>query len=251
VIRASLLPGVFYWFLAAAAVLAEEKPQFEFYFTRGIYSDDFSMGDIELGGSWSIDYPRADRHFLYAIKRLSIIDASPDENSIKLTAPELADYPLIYVLEAGAMQLTEPEVEALRHYLLAGGFLFIDDSWGSWAWETLVEQLGQVLPEYPVVDLQATHPIFHVLYDIDEIIQVPNYRNGLAFERLGVTHESDGIRPHVRGIFDQQGRLIVLINWNTDLGDSWEWADHPEYPGHFSSYAVKLGVNIIIYAMTH
>ncbi len=229
---------------------ADDQLLHEFYFTRGIFSDDFGIGD-ESGGSWSIDYPKADRHFLFALERLSIIDASSDENAVKLTDPRLRHLPFIYALEVGAMQLIEEEVVALREYLLAGGFLFIDDFWGSFAWENLVAQMGLVLPDHAIVEFPADHPIFSVVYDIDGIKQVPNFRNGIAFERTGITHESNGVQAHVRGIFDDKGRLMVVMNWNTDLGDAWEWADHPEYPAHFSIYAVKLAINIVVYAMTH
>lgn len=227
-----------------------EDLQHEFYFTRGIYSDEFAIGD-DFGGSWSIDYPKADRHFLLALERLSRVDTSASENAVKLTDPEFRNQPFIYALEVGAMQLADNEVSALREHLLAGGFLFIDDFWGSWAWESWMEQMQRVFPGREIEEIPLEHPIFHTVYDIDEIIQVPNKSNGIAFDRRGITHEGDGIHPHVRGIYDDRGRLMVLINWNTDLGDAWEWADHPDYPAHFSTYAVMLGVNIVVYAMTH
>jgi len=229
---------------------AESQSTHEFYFTRGIFSDDFGLGD-ELGGSWSIDYPKADRHFLLALDRFSILNSSPDENAVKLTDPELRSLPFIYALEVGAMQLEQSEADALREYLLAGGFLFIDDSWGSWAWENLVEQMTLVFPDREIDDIPPTHSIFNLVYEIEEIKQVPNFRNGIAFERTGITHEDDGDHAYVRGIFDDRGQLMVLINWNTDLGDAWEWADHPDYPSHFSTYAFKLGINAVIYALTH
>lgn len=236
--------------LVPSAGFTEELPPHEFHFARGIYSDDFGVGD-ESGGSWSIDYPRADRHFLYALNRLSAIDSSPNEQAVKLTDPQLRHLPFIYALEMGAMQLQKTEISALREYLLSGGFLFIDDSWGSWAWENLNSQLGQVFPDRAIVEIPPTHPVFSIVYELTEIKQVPNFRNGIAYEKTGITHESDGNDPQVHGIFDDNGNLMVLINWNTDLGDAWEWADHPEYPSFFSTYAVKLGINVVIYAMTH
>lgn len=108
-----------------------------------------------------------------------------------------------------------------------------------------------VFPDRAIVEIPSDHSIFNVMYDIEEIVQVPNVRNGTSFESRGITHENDGIRAHVRGIFDDEDRLMVLINWNTDLGDAWEWADHPDYPAFFTTYAVKLGINSVIYAMTH
>ena len=149
------------------------------------------------------------------------------------------------------MQLNEEEIVALRGYLLAGGFLFIDDFWGNWAWDNLVDQMQRVFPDHSIEEIPLGHPLFHVLYDIEEIKQIPNKSNGMSFERRGITYENDGIHARVSGISDEDGRLMVVINWNTDLGDAWEWADHPDYPSHFSNYAVRLGVNIVIYAMTH
>lgn len=236
--------------VGASTLNAEDSQQYEFYFTRGIYTDDFGMGD-QHGGSWSIDYPEADKHFSYLLSRLSSVDSSPDENAVQLTDPELLHLPFIYALEVGSMQLNESEAASLRDYLLSGGFLFIDDFWGSWAWENLVDQMQRVFPERLITDIPSSHPIFNLVFDIEEIKQVPNFRNGIEYERTGVTHEDDGTQPHVRGIFDDAGRIMVLINWNTDLGDAWEWADHPEYPFQFTTYAAKLGVNIVVYAMTH
>ena len=94
-----------------------------------------------------------------------------------------------------------------------------------------------ISPDRVIVEISITHPIFRVVYDVEEILQVPNLYNGIEFESRGITHEDDGTVPYVRGIFDDQDRLMVLINWNTDLGDAWEWADNPSYPSHFSTYA--------------
>lgn len=243
----ALLPGLI---ICTAQLIADDSQEHEFYFTRGIYTDDFGIGD-ENGGSWSIDYPEADKHFSYLLSRLSSVDSSTEENAVQLTDPELLNLPFIYALEVGAMQLDEAEVKSLREYLLAGGFLFIDDFWGSWAWENLAEQMQRVLPGREITEIPSGHAVFNLVFDIDEIKQVPNYRNGIVYFRTGITHEDDGTRAHVRGIFDDAGRIMVLINWNTDLGDAWEWADHPEYPFQFTTYAAKLGVNAVVYAMTH
>lgn len=221
----------------------------EFYFTRGIYSGEFD--DYDSGGRWAVDYPKADHQFLVALKRLSVVDAYESDNAIELTDPRLRRFPLLYAVEVGSMSLTDEEVLALRNYLLAGGFLVLDDFWGSWAWDQLLSQLQRVFPDRAVVEIPMEHPVFHAFYDIEQIIQVPNLRQGWGAARGGPTHEYDGIVPHVRGIFDDDGRLMVLINWNTDLGDAWEWADDPAYPLRFSTYAFEIGINFVIYAMTH
>lgn len=146
------------------------------------------------------------------------------------------------------MALTEAEVEGLRRYLQAGGFLVVDDFWGTIEWENFQAQFQRILPGYPIVDMPLTHPIFNCFYDVQEIVQVPNVGQGM---QGGPTWESDGYYPEVKGIFDEDGRLMVVINWNTDLGDAWEWAENPYYPLRFSTYAYQMGVNFIIYAMSH
>ncbi|MBX2879667.1 MAG: DUF4159 domain-containing protein [Granulosicoccus sp.] len=236
--------------ILSTLVYAQDSLEHEFYFTRGIYSDDFSMGD-EYGGSWSIDYPKADQHFLLALDRFSSLDVSLEENAVKLTDPEIRHLPFLYALEVGDMQLESEEIDSLREYLLSGGFLFIDDFWGTWAWNNLVQQMQRVFPDRTLVEIEPSHPIFHVVYDIEAIQQIPNLNNGIAFDTRGITHELDGRQPQVHGIFDDENRLMVLINWNTDLGDAWEWADHPAYPNRFATYAFQFGINAVIYAMTH
>jgi len=215
-----------------------------FYFTRAIYS---SGGGRRWGPTWAIDFPKADIQFLIGVRRLTNIDAYELENPVALDDPSLRRYPFLYALEVGGMALTEPEVEGLRSYLLAGGFLVIDDFWGSWEWANFEVEIRRVLPEYPIVDIPMDHPLLRTFYQVEEIIQVPNVRNGM---RGGPTWEEDGFVPALKGIFDERGRLMVVINWNTDLGDAWEWAENPRYPLPFSNFAYQMGINFIVYAMT-
>jgi hypothetical protein len=225
---------------------ATDGRRHEFYFTRGQYTGYTWRG---RSWSWATDYPKADRQFLIGVTRLlQHLDASPDEHPMRLDDPELGRFPFLYMLEVGYMQLTEPEVKALRRYLLAGGFLVIDDFWGTGEWANFESEIKRVLPEYPIVELPLSHPIFHAFYDVKELVQVPNVGNGI---RGGPTWERDGYEPHCRGIFDDKGRLMVVINWNTDLGDAWEWAEQPLYPLKYSTFAYEMGVNFIMYAMSH
>ena len=219
----------------------------EFYFSRVAYR---GYSRSRRGrGSWSTDYPRADRIFLSFIDRLlPNLDAYEQEFVVQLPEPEIRAYPFLYALEVGSMALSPPEIQGLRDYLLAGGFLVIDDFWGTREWQNFEYEIRQVLPEYEIVDLTLDHPIFTTFYEIDEILQVPNIGNGI---RGGPTWERDGYIPMVKGIHDDEGRLMVVINWNTDLGDAWEWADNPQYPLKYSTYAYEMGVNFIVYAMSH
>lgn len=251
-----LMPGMLLTVLLAAGAFAdaadtdprhpvESTRPHEFYFTRGIYGGRFE--DEDWGPRWAVDYPKADQQFLVALKRLSRVDAPASEHALELSAPELLDYPFLYMLEVGALSLDEEQAQALRHYLLAGGFLVIDDFWGDWDWGNFEMQMARVFPEFDIVEIPLDHPVFHAFYDISEVLQVPNVHQASG----GPTHEQGGRIPYVRGIFDNRGRLMVLINWNTDLGDAWEWADAPYYPLRYSTYAYQMGINFVIYAMTH
>jgi hypothetical protein len=215
----------------------------EFFFTRAIYN-----GGGRRWGAWATDYPKADRQFLTILDRLVDLDAYELENAIQLDDPNVRKFPFLYALEVGNMYMTESEVKGLRDYLLAGGFLMIDDFWGTWEWENFEAEIRRVLPEYQIVEIPLDHPIFNTVYNIEEIVQVPNLGNA---QRGARTWERDGVVPHVRGIFDEDGRLMVIINWNTDIGDAWEWAEHPYYPLRYSTYAIEITVNIIVYAMSH
>lgn len=216
----------------------------EFYFTRGIYEE---FQQAEWGQRWAVDYPKADEQFLIALKRLTSIDAYPRKNAIPLDDPDLRNHPFLYVLEVGALNMNMADAAAFRDYLLSGGFVVIDDFWGSWAWDIFEQQMQLALPEYKIVDIPPDHPVFHAFYDIEQIVQVPNVQQA----KTDVTFEYDGKVPHVRGIFDEKGRLMVLINWNTDLGDAWEWADDPEYPLKYSTYAYEIGINFVVYGMSY
>ena len=231
---------------------ASPAPQYprewhEFYFTRAAYSSYGRGGWGRRGQSWAIDYPKADIQFLTVLKRLTNLDAYDDENAIALNDPRVRNFPFLYALEVGYMSMSEPEVEGLRDYLLAGGFLVIDDFWGSQEWAQFEFQMKLVFPERPIIDLELDHPVFNTFYEIDEILQVPAYGRYYG----GRTWERDGFVPFVKGIEDDEGRLMVIINWNTDLGDAWEWAEQPDYPVPYSTFAFQMGVNMIVYAMTH
>lgn len=234
-------------FLDAELVLPSIRhPEYprEFYFTRAAYTG-YGFRNFS---SWSVDFPKADRQFLIGLRRLTNLDAYEAENPIQLTDPNLGRYPFLYAVEVGYMALSELEVLGLRRYLLAGGFLVIDDFWGSFEWENFELEFERILPGRKAMDIPRDHPVFSCFYNVHEIVQVPNVGQGIAG---GPTWEKDGYTPVLRGIFDDQGRLMVVINWNTDLGDAWEWAENPYYPLRFSTYAYQMGVNFIIYGMSH
>jgi hypothetical protein len=219
-----------------------------FYFTRGAYSSGGGdYGFRRRGGSWRTDFPKADRQFLVVLQRLIGIDSFACENVVTLDDPALRHFPFLYLLEVGYMGLTPAEVEGLRNYVLAGGFVMVDDFWGTQEWANFEYEMRRVFPEYPIVDLPLEHDVFHTVYNIKEVLQVPS----IGRARVGQYWERDGYEPFVRGIFDEKGRLLVGIIWNSDLGDAWEWAEQPDYPVDRSTFAFQMGVNFIVYAMSH
>ena len=217
----------------------------EFVFARMVYTGIVSRQYIP---SWTTDWPKSDRQFVLGIKRLTNIRVAEETVAVSLTNPDLYKYPFIYSVECGYWSLTDDEIKGLREYLKRGGFLFCDDFWGTYEWEIFRENILKVLPEGRISDIPLSHHIFHCYYDIEELVQVPYIMQALYSTQ---TYEQDGYFPYCRGIFDENDRLMVMINWNTDLGDAWEHADHPDLPTRYSTYAYKIGINAIVYAMSH
>jgi hypothetical protein len=198
--------------------------------------------------SWTQDYPRADRHFAQAMRRLTRVHARSVEQPVNLDFPEDVYYwPWLCAGEMGDWKLTDAQAKVLREYLLRGGFLMLDDFWGTPEWERFQESMQRVFPDRPIVEIENENAIFHTVYDLDDRYQVP----GQWALRRGSTYRNDGSIPHWRGIFDDKGRIMVAMSFNSDLGDSWEWADDPQYPEKYSALGIRIGVNYVIYSMTH
>jgi hypothetical protein len=216
----------------------------EFTFARLQYTPD------GWGEDWTTDYPKADQQFIYGLRSWvrSGLKISDEPTSVSMNDNEIFQLPFIYVVEPGHMQLSREDAANLREYLLRGGFMMLDDFWGTWEWENVQEQMHKVFPEYQIRDLSLDHPVFHCYFDIDEVLQVPQNRNYIY---RGRTHEQDGYVPYYMGISDENGRLMVFIARNADNGDAWEWIDDPRYPLKYGLGAYRLGMNVIVYAMTH
>ena len=205
-------------------------------------------GDWRQGSSnWTIDYPRSDRHFAQALRRLTRAHVRSVEQPVNLDEGDAYDWPWLYGVEVGHWNLTDAQARALREYLLRGGFFMCDDFHGTREWEVFVASMSRVFPDRPIVEIESSDQIFHALFDLDDRYQVP----GAQFLYSHRIYEKDGVTPHWRGIYDDHGRLMVAICFNMDLGDSWEWADDPRYPEKFSALGIRIGVNYVIYAMTH
>jgi hypothetical protein len=200
-----------------------------------------------FGWSWTTDYPKSDRQFLQGVRRLTRIHVRSVEQVVDLDSDDIFNYPFVYAVEVGHWGLSDEQAAKLREYLLRGGFLMVDDFHGTFEWEVFMASMSRVFPDRPVVEIENKDAIFHVLYDLDERFQVP----GTSPLARGVTYEQDGIVPRWRAIYDDKGRIMVAICFNMDLGDAWEWADAPWYPEKYTSLAYRVGINYIIYSMTH
>jgi hypothetical protein len=202
----------------------------------------------EGSSNWTIDYPRSDRHLVQAVRRLTRLHTRSVEQPIDLDEGEQYDWPWLYGVEVGHWSLTESQAKGLREFLLRGGFFMCDDFHGTQEWEVFVASMSRVFPDRPIVEIPSPDAIFHTVYNLDDRYQVPGAQYLYPPYHI---YEKDGTVPHWRGIYDDKGRLMVAICFNMDLGDSWEHADNPQYPEKFSALGLRIGVNYVIYSMTH
>ena len=237
----------------------QENPKYDgaFMFCRIMFRNA-ANGD---GGGWFVDYPRADQNFSFRLSELTVTPVSNDGTGnfnhvvIALTdAATLSHCPFIMLTEPGGAYFDEAEAAGLRTYLQKGGFLWADDFWGEYAWEHWVNEIRKALPsgEYPLVDLSLDHQIFHTLYDVHEIVQIPSI--GAWGGPGGNTSERgrDSAVPHVRAINDRDGHMLVVMTHNTDFGDSFEReGDMRAYFEYFAGPGYAFGINTLLYAMTH
>jgi hypothetical protein len=255
--------------LAAALVLPASPGEHpEFYFTRLAYTQNgthgwgYSLGPNfrcpEFGGGnffpvqstgWGMDYPGADCKFMGGVHRLTGLPVYPNPNVLGIMDDRLFEFPYAYIVEPGGLDLTDEEIIRLREYLHRGGFIHVDDFWGLDEKENLEQQLRLVLPDRHMEALPLTHPIFHTFFDIDEVMQIPGYGN--ACDGCRTWERSSDPEPRIYGISDEKGRVMVGVTYNSDLGDAWEYMDARDYPEKYSGQAYRLGINFMVYAMTH
>lgn len=212
------------------------------------------------GGDWQVDFPRADSNLMTRLSELTktsisrLPDGEPNHVIIRLTQPELFKCPFVMMTEVGNIFLDEDEAQALRAYLLKGGFLWADDFWGEFAWSVWDSQFRKVLPTgaYPYHDLPPDHPIFRQFFTIAKFPQIPSI--GMWYNLRGGTSERgfDSRVPHARAVLDERGRIMALITHNTDFGDSFEEeATDRDYFLRFSVDGYAFGINALVYAMSH
>jgi hypothetical protein len=231
----------------------ETEEQHEFAFTRLRYPTRTSsyggFGGFGMfrNGGWSEDYPKADRQFVQGVLRLTRLDARTAQEVVDPQTDEMNNWPWIYAVNVSNWDFTDVQAKRMRDYLLKGGFLVVDSFHGTADWETFLVGVRRIFPDRSIEELGSKDEIFHVLYDLDDRPQVPGYQ----FLWSGRTYERDGIEPHWRAIRDDNGRIMIAICYNMHIGDAWEHADDPRYPERFSSYAYRMGINYIMYAMSH
>ena len=237
----------------------EQFPQDVFTFARVQYDTQGGYGGRYRGwggGTWATDFPDSDLNFSYRLQQLTSLKVNPNPVTVRLTDEELFDYPFIYMIEPGhGLSLSDAEVDALRRYLLNGGFLMVDDFWGAWEYEVFYRQIKRVFPDREPEELPPDHPIFRIVYRLTEKPQVPSIQAAWQGRGMGITWERgpDSREVHYKGIFDDRGRMMAIICHNTDLGDGWE--REGEDPWYFEEFSEKkaypMGINIVTYAMTH
>jgi hypothetical protein len=213
------------------------------------------------GGGWSVDSWRADENLSFRLSELTRTSVSRNlageynHVALLLTDEErLSHCPFIMITEPGGTYLDEAEAKGLREYLQRGGFLWADDFWGDYAFEHWMNELRKALPsgEYPLTDMPLDHPIFHVLYDVKELAQIPSI--GFWYGTNGGTSERgrDSATPHVRAVSDHDGRVLVVMTHNSDFGDAFEReGESREYFERFAGAGYAFGVNTLLYSMTH
>lgn len=227
----------------------ERFPGDYFTFARVEY-DSYRRG----GGGCYTDYPDSDLNFSLRLHQLTTIKVNPDPVVVRLTDNNLRDYPFLYMIEPGGLYFSDAEVVALREYCLSGGFLMVDDFWGDSEYQNLADELKRVFPDREPFEVPLEHEIFHNVYDLKEKPQIP----AIGIASRGYSYEpardgSDTSTPYYKAIVDDEGRIMVFICHNTDLGDGWE--REGENVDYFREYSIKkaypMGINIVTYAMTH
>jgi len=228
------------------------------YDSVGGMGEAFYAFEGRVWARWETDFPQAEENFAQRLTELTRISVSPDPVVRRLTDPDLGDFPLVFMSDAGYLRFTAEEADALGSYLRNGGFLWVDDFWGDAEWLSFERLMTSALPGVGWQELPPDHPIFHTVYDLEEMPQIP--ARSFA-EPWGPTAEPrfahrypQGSLQHasMRGFIDDQGRLLAIGTHNTDIADGWEREAYGQwYFERFSTVSYRLAVNVIIYVMTH
>jgi hypothetical protein len=226
-----------------------------FTFCRLLYQ---SVTSEQRGHGWNTDYPDSDHNFTVRFEELTTVraaqwgDGEPGYAAVRPSQRELFECPFLFMSDAGTVGLSPSEVEKLREYLLKGGLIWADDFWGDRAWSRFSSEMARVLPEYQMVDIGPDHMIMHALYEVPSIPQVPSIQFWRSTRFSTSEMGAQSATPHLRGIFDESGRPLVLATHNTDIGDGWEReGEDLDFFYTFSPKSYALGINIILFVMSH
>ena len=231
--------------------LDEKFPSDVFTFARLRYNGDRGWG------KWMTDFPDSDLNFSLRLQQLTSLKVNPDPVIVDLYSDHVFNYPFLYMIEPGELYFDETEIARLRRFCLNGGFLMVDDFWGDDEYRNFEREIRRVFPDRQITDVDLKHDIFHCVYDLKEKPQVPSIHAAERGRAEGITWEprwdGDTSQVHYRAITDDEGRIMVFICHNTDLGDGWEREGENEW--YFDEFSVKksypMGINIVVYAMTH
>ena len=215
--------------------------------------------DVHPGSSWGpgrpwwrIDWPEAEFHFTNGVKRYTSVDVESDSVHLSLTDDAIFDYPFVFAQQVGRWQMSDAEAATLGEYLLRGGFLIVDDFHGPYQWDVFNHVVARALPGHTVESIDFEDAALAIQYSMDQQTQIPGHRHIMGFKNNGdAVVRMPHSPPQWRGIHDDKGRLMVVINFNMDMGDAWEHADDPSYPNNMTSFSYRLGINYLIHAMTH
>ena len=233
----------------------------EFTWVRGQYTNHggAAFSYRRRGGWWDTDYPDSDENFLRGVQRYTNIDTNPRNHvNLQLTDPRIFEHIFLYMnwkrVPIGSSysgpNFTTEEIEALREFMFRGGFVMVDDFWGQPHLDDMYVEIGKIFPDREIVKLDTSHEIFHVFFDIDELAQVPGRM--VTWDFGGYMNLDDpSYPPEVYAVLDDDGRIMMLANYNTDLGDGWEHTFYAGYPTRYTNEAYKIGINFLIYAFSH
>lgn len=204
--------------------------------------------------TWETDFPDSDLNMSWRLHQLTSMRVHPEGAVVDIMDPKLCEYPFYFLSGAGGFMVNEEEATILRKYLLGGGFIFVDDFWGPNEWDTFEEAMEEILPNRKWEELELSHQVFHIVFDLKQKPQIPNIYVGSQNRGTGITWERpDAKEPHYRAYYDDRGRMMMFISHNSDMGDGWE--EEASDPWYFQTYsepkAYPLGLNVLFYALTH
>jgi hypothetical protein len=228
--------------LGAQEVQELPRDESKFTFARIFFNfpmTRFFLGPVGAsnGPPWSHDWPRSEEHFMKIIAEVTKLDVNPSGHIFSFQNDDCFKYPIAYLCEVGYINLSEQEARRMAEYLLRGGFLIVDDFRGGRELSNFKDQMKRVFPDRSLEELPRTHPIWTCFYDISSLTMEPPYSRNLT--------------PQYFGMSDDNERLMMVVNYNNDISEYWEWSDNPMMPIDESNEAYKYGVNYVMYALTH